>query len=1352
MFFFFFFLVFHQKACNHPFLLNGVEDQINKEENCASFDDKMRTLIRASGKLVLIDKLLPRLKEQGHKVLIFSQFVKVLDILQDYLDYRHYEFERIDGGVRGNDRQAAIDRFSREGSTKFVFLLCTRAGGVGINLTAADTVIIFDSDWNPQNDVQAQARCHRIGQKQMVKVYRLITRNTYEKDMFIRASKKLGLDQAVLNKIEGVKAEQANAKERDFGPSSLKKDEIDSLLKHGAYDVFREGKDKPDVEYDEADIERILERDSTKITYSGPKQDALSSLSKASFVSSTADNQIDMEDPDFWKKLLPSAAQTIVDPNILEGSRNRKAVKRFDLRDDLDDDDDGGGAVSEDEEYRSRANFKEVPGIVIDHSQDWSLSSRSRFRAALLAFGFGRWEEIREMGNLKTTVEQIQAYAEAMVEQMCKAVNDPDPVGRFQIINNNGSTKYVPLVPPLPSVVAEPNEAAGGADASFGTSLPASATTLSTGAVAGSVSVSTPVVAVIPGSSSALSYRNHWTLHGDSWDSYVARNAAIVLQKLMLVAVLGAHVRKYGADLSRLPVLKVPALSSTPVTWWGDEMDSYLVLGMFRHGVGRYSEMWADPELEFSNKPSGGWEELGQLFLNERSRRLQKAILSKMPRSERALLREKKKPRRATNPEATPADGVLRPTIRRGQIETEWSKREKADFYRTLSSWGLSVAAPAAGARATDPDGSKIDWSYVMKEAALHKTPQSIEQYYHSVLVYCELMTKDALLEKQLYVTPPTVDGIVSTETKLDPVIAAQRDEIKAQLPKDVDLSSKQVSRLLQRLRMFNKLRVYVMPKGEVALRDYFQSLKRKTGKGYPKWWNNDHDVAVVLAVSKHGFFWEDIMKDPEFPFLEIWRSLGGSEEAEAAEMAAKSAAKRERKKAQQAANAAAAATTPGAEQDEDDGEDVAAPAAGASDSATKKKRARAVPSGDKQVRRDRGRRCALVDFPKDAVLLKRIEACLEEIASDDLWFETEGIVGPGRKAVVVSNNKQDQEADLGADDAVEPQQAAPEQGNPMDDAAEYQDGAEEAGTRRRRSNSKAAKKRVAPPKVKVFRIPNTVKYDENGRVLFPLVLSKSASILDLGHVVTDRPGFHSEKYVWPAGFKSTRLYTSIKENKKILYTCEIVDDGSANPSFRISCSDLDEPIVMPTASSAWTEVINRANLYRSSPGDTGKLLSQVSGPEYFGFANPLVASLIQDLPGVDQLPLYQREDFGNRLAASKAKKTKAKPKKKAKKTTVEPEIEPIEEDAWKSNVNAEAVEGGGEYPEGEIEGESENLEDPEGENLEVPAAAQEAAIVDRKRMRDDEGNDAGTGGTALENLVLPEAAAKEPKLESNQE
>jgi chromodomain-helicase-DNA-binding protein 7 len=142
-----------RKCCNHPWLIKGVEDKEVPAD--ASPDDYFRLTVMASGKMVLLDKLLPKLKAEGHRVLIFSQMKRVLDILEEYVQHKNYGYERLDGASQGNIRQAAIDRFSRKGSDRFVFLLSTRAGGVGLNLTAADTVILYDSDWNPQADVRA---------------------------------------------------------------------------------------------------------------------------------------------------------------------------------------------------------------------------------------------------------------------------------------------------------------------------------------------------------------------------------------------------------------------------------------------------------------------------------------------------------------------------------------------------------------------------------------------------------------------------------------------------------------------------------------------------------------------------------------------------------------------------------------------------------------------------------------------------------------------------------------------------------------------------------------------------------------------------------------------------------------------------------------------------------------------------------------------------------------------------------------------------------------------------------------------------------------------------------------------
>lgn len=271
-----------RKCCNHPFLVDGVEqsemESLQKDmiESPTAKQDVIggslskrgkfklneferrrmeQFVIPTSGKMVLIDKLLPKLLKEKHKVLIFSQMVRMIDIIDEYCEFRNYNCERLDGRISGNDRQKAIDRFNREPDS-FVFLLSTRAGGVGINLTAADTVIIFDSDWNPQNDVQAMARCHRIGQSKSVTIYRLITRRSFEASMFERASKKLGLEQAVLGSRQfgDIDAEEAknNAK--------MDSKEMEQLLKEGAYSVLLEDNSDEIKEFFDQDIEKLLEQ------------------------------------------------------------------------------------------------------------------------------------------------------------------------------------------------------------------------------------------------------------------------------------------------------------------------------------------------------------------------------------------------------------------------------------------------------------------------------------------------------------------------------------------------------------------------------------------------------------------------------------------------------------------------------------------------------------------------------------------------------------------------------------------------------------------------------------------------------------------------------------------------------------------------------------------------------------------------------------------------------------------------------------------------------------------------------------------------------------------------------------
>lgn len=158
------------------------------------------SLITSSGKMLLLDRLLPSLFSRGSKVLIFSQFKTQLDILEDYArDLRNWNVCRIDGSVAQEDRQRQIKRFNEDSECR-LFLLSTRAGGQGINLATADTVILFDSDWNPQQDLQAQDRAHRIGQKNPVIIYRLATKGTVEEDLLLSADAKRRLEKLVIKK------------------------------------------------------------------------------------------------------------------------------------------------------------------------------------------------------------------------------------------------------------------------------------------------------------------------------------------------------------------------------------------------------------------------------------------------------------------------------------------------------------------------------------------------------------------------------------------------------------------------------------------------------------------------------------------------------------------------------------------------------------------------------------------------------------------------------------------------------------------------------------------------------------------------------------------------------------------------------------------------------------------------------------------------------------------------------------------------------------------------------------------------------------------------------------------------
>merc|ERR1712226_412394 len=317
-----------KKVANHPYLLSVAAEEAPIAPN-GLFEVKATT--KACGKLVLLSKMLRKLKSEGHRVLIFSQMTKLLDLLEDFLDGCGYKYERIDGSITGNLRQDAIDRFNAEGAEQFVFLLSTRAGGLGINLYTADTVVIYDSDWNPHNDIQALSRAHRIGQKNKVMIYRFVTRNTVEERVTQVAKKKMMLTHLVVQ--PGMSGSSK---------ANLSKKEIDDILKFGTEELFADEKEgecnDDDIVYDTKAVEALLDRSQEGIEEKESwANEYLSSFKVATYQTKDAGEEeveilkeeVESTDPAYWEKLLRhhyEQFQEDVQQKMGKGKRIRKQV------------------------------------------------------------------------------------------------------------------------------------------------------------------------------------------------------------------------------------------------------------------------------------------------------------------------------------------------------------------------------------------------------------------------------------------------------------------------------------------------------------------------------------------------------------------------------------------------------------------------------------------------------------------------------------------------------------------------------------------------------------------------------------------------------------------------------------------------------------------------------------------------------------------------------------------------------------------------------------------------------------------------------------------------------------------
>ncbi|XP_064869641.1 chromodomain-helicase-DNA-binding protein 8-like isoform X3 [Oncorhynchus nerka] len=886
-----------RKCCNHPYLITGAEEKIVAElrgvYNPVAPDFHLQALVRSAGKLVLLDKLLPRLKAGGHKVLIFSQMVRCLDILEDYLINKRYLYERIDGRVRGNLRQAAIDRFSKPDSDRFVFLLCTRAGGLGINLTAADTCVIFDSDWNPQNDLQAQARCHRIGQSKAVKVYRLITRNSYEREMLDKASLKLGLDRAVLQSMSGNKESNVNGQIQQFS-----KKEIEDLLRKGAYAAIMDEEDEGS-KFCEEDIDQILQRRATTITIESEGKG--STFSKASFVATENRTDIALDDPEFWQKWAKRADIDFDSMNrkntlVIDTPRVRKQTRQFaTLRGE-------GGEISDpdsDDEYPP-ANSRQSRSSRRSERHTGNGYGRTdcfRVEKHLLVYGWGRWRDILSHARCK------RRLGERDVETICRVILV------FCLLHYRGDENIKSFIWELitpPENGREPHTLLNHS----GLSIPVPRGRKGKRVKAQS-SFDVQKVEWI------RKYNPDSLLLDDSYRKHLKHQCNKVLLRVRMLyylrqEVIGEHADSVlrGADARDIDIW-MPEMEQleVPSGWWDTEADRSLLVGVFKHGYEMYTTMRADDclcFLERAGRPDdqaidaeqhsadaelgdGGdddkysedpefkpalrhtkdlYEEADSLNMDDdicvedkalpvktkgppsgqseacewptsssltaRLRRLITAYQRSYRREQLKVEAAEKGDRRRRRCEQA---SKLK-EIARQERQQRWTRREECDFYRVVSTFGVERIKKAADT----PEGeeAELEWARFRTFARLEKkTDESLSRYFRCFMAMCRRVCN------------------------LRPASGEDPSELGQSL---APITEERASRTLYRISLLRRLREHVLP--HPSLEELL--LLAPPSSELPAWWSTPaHDRELMLGSALHGVSRTElsVFLDPQFSF-----------------------------------------------------------------------------------------------------------------------------------------------------------------------------------------------------------------------------------------------------------------------------------------------------------------------------------------------------------------------------------------------------------------------------------------------------------------------------------------------------
>ncbi|XP_041698805.2 chromodomain-helicase-DNA-binding protein 8-like isoform X2 [Coregonus clupeaformis] len=887
-----------RKCCNHPYLITGAEEKIVAElrdvYDPMAPDFHLQALVRSAGKLVLLDKLLPRLKAGGHKVLIFSQMVRCLDILEDYLIHKRYLYERIDGRVRGNLRQAAIDRFSKPDSDRFVFLLCTRAGGLGINLTAADTCVIFDSDWNPQNDLQAQARCHRIGQSKAVKVYRLITRNSYEREMLDKASLKLGLDRAVLQSMSSNKESNVNGQIQQFS-----KKEIEDLLRKGAYAAIMDEEDEGS-KFCEEDIDQILQRRATTITIESEGKG--STFSKASFVATENRTDIALDDPEFWQKWAKRADIDFDSMNrkntlVIDTPRVRKQTRQFaTLRGE-------GGEISDpdsDDEYPP-ANSRQSRSSRRSERHTGNGYGRTdcfRVEKHLLVYGWGRWRDILSHARCK------RRLGERDMETICRVILV------FCLLHYRGDENIKSFIWELITPPENGREPLTLLNHS-GLSIPVPRGRKGKRVKAQS-SFDVQKVEWI------RKYNPDSLLLDDSYRKHLKHQCNKVLLRVRMLyylrqEVIGEHADSVlrGADARDIDIW-MPEMEQleVPSGWWDTEADRSLLVGVFKHGYEMYTTMRADAHLcfleragrpddqaidaeqhsadaelgdggdddKYSEDPefkpalrhtkdlyeeadpmnmddddicvedkagpvkikgppsgqSGACEWPTSSSLTARLRRLITAYQRSYRREQLKVEAAEKGDRRRRRCEQA---SKLK-EIARQERQQRWTRREECDFYRVVSTFGVERIKKEADA----PEGeeAELEWARFRTFARLEKkTDESLSRYFRCFMAMCRRVCN------------------------LRPTRGEDPSELGQSL---APITEERASRTLYRISLLRRLREHVLP--HPSLEELL--LLAPPSSELPAWWSTPaHDRELMLGSALHGVSRTElsVFLDPQFSF-----------------------------------------------------------------------------------------------------------------------------------------------------------------------------------------------------------------------------------------------------------------------------------------------------------------------------------------------------------------------------------------------------------------------------------------------------------------------------------------------------